>query len=133
MILDEPVECPRCGKLTSVVDELRYGDRVVLRLCTLCAGKPLDTLLAEFRRLVCGISAAVDRHCAACSGQGWRSMSGGRGLRVQVCPKCVGTGVDMAALLDVLEIQEKARPAKRAPPDGLTPGGSARDKMHKGE
>jgi hypothetical protein len=132
VILDTPTECPRCGKRTSLVDEVVCNGKVVLRLCSLCSVKPLDALLVQFRRLVVGISGAVDKHCSKCSGQGWEAMSGGSGPRVRRCQACACTGVDMQALLAVLEIDEKSKPLKREQ-TGFAPGVSARDKSHKGE
>lgn len=151
MILDEAVECPRCGKATAWVDELRLDDQVVLQLCASCglqerstAGetseeraqrRPLKLLLREFRRLVQGITATVDARCPECSGEGWRAMrtgrgtSGGTGLRIFKCAACVGTGIDLTALLNVLEIVEKPKPVRR--PEavmGFSPGAPLRGK-----
>jgi hypothetical protein len=138
MILDDPIECPRCGKKTKLVDTVQIGDRVVMHLCTVCSEKPvamqLDKLLIQFRHLVKGISNAVDKHCPECAGRGWRAYSRGRGLRDTSgmcrtrCVACVGTGVDMAELLRVLEIDEKPKPVKHEPADGFSPGQAAGSK-----
>jgi hypothetical protein len=118
VILDEPIECPRCGVSTSVVDEVTVNGKVVVRLCSKCAPRSLDEMLVRFRKLVVDITAAVDKRCPVCDGQGWKALrtgrgnTGGTGVRVSRCAACVGTGVDMQNLLEALEICEKPRPAR---------------------
>lgn len=133
-VLDEPIACPRCGVKTSSVDEIGCRGRVLLRLCAQCAQKPLDGLLVEFRRLVDDIKTAVDHNCTDCSGQGWRALRGGPAFstRLQPCPTCCSTGIDMVTLLEVLGIQQKPKPKRHDPGSGFASGGSARDKAHKG-
>lgn len=128
VILDEPVECPRCGVKTSSVDELRVDGRPVLQLCSDCAKKPLGPLVVAFRSLVTDIRHAVDKHCESCSGQGWRSYRRGRGTYILRCAECLGTGIDMQKLLNALEILEKPKPARHEPLEGFSPGHDARRK-----
>jgi predicted Zn-ribbon and HTH transcriptional regulator len=126
MILDDAIECPRCGKSVKLVDPVTIAGRTVMYLCSVCAEKPadrqIDKSLVHFRQLVKGISSAVDKHCAQCSGAGWNFLGGGRALRMRKCPACAATGIDMQELLKVLEIGEKPRPEKRGPAGDLFPG-----------
>jgi len=130
VILDTPIDCPRCGKKTSLADEVTCGGKVVLRLCSLCAEKPLDQLLVHFRSLVRGISGAVDRHCPECAGRGWHISHGhgGQAFHIRECAACSCTGIDMKALLAVLEIAVRPRPKKNEPLEGFSPGASLRGK-----
>jgi hypothetical protein len=125
MILDDAIECPRCGKPTKLVDPVTLNGRTIMHLCSVCAEKPadrqIDKSLVHFRQLVNGISGAVDKHCPECFGVGWKFL-GGRGLRLHKCPACAATGIDMAELLRVLEIDEKPRPEKKGPAGELFPG-----------
>lgn len=125
MILDAPIVCPKCGKSTTLVDVLLLNGKPVLQLCTLCAENPrLELILVEFRKLVVGVQHAVDRHCETCSGQGWRALAGGKrvSVRRERCRDCVGTGIDLRALLELWEIPEKPKPLRREPLEGFSPG-----------
>lgn len=135
MILDEPAVCARCGKSAKLVDPLKVGDRTVAYLCTVCSEKPdavqIDKVIVHFRQLVTSITAAVDRHCPECAGRGWHMFSSGRGqsgstgLRIRRCAACVGTGIDMGALLAALKIDERPKPTKRES-SGFSPGVATR-------